>query len=111
MFPSLSRPVRRKFVQSLNAKRQRIQLIAALWYRSIVWPKEDLHENSATIHLRACSRCGARGRGDDIMLKFGNFRSCLRATAALSFALAAGHVSPALAAAPYKVLYTFQGTT
>jgi len=48
------------------------------------------------------------------MLIFGHFRSYLRATAALPIAmaaLAAGHVSPALAAAPYTVLYTFQGTT
>ncbi|HEX4159394.1 MAG TPA: choice-of-anchor tandem repeat GloVer-containing protein [Rhizomicrobium sp.] len=52
-------------------------------------------------------------KGDDIMVKFGNFRSYLRATAALPFAiaaLAAAQVSAALAAAPYTVLYTFQGS-
>ena len=38
-------------------------------------------------------------------------RSSLRATAALSFAIGAGHVSPALAASSYRVLYTFEGTT
>ncbi|HEX4159395.1 MAG TPA: choice-of-anchor tandem repeat GloVer-containing protein [Rhizomicrobium sp.] len=45
------------------------------------------------------------------MLKFGNLRSYLRATAALPFAMAAltaGHASPA--AAQEKVLYTFQGS-
>ena len=48
------------------------------------------------------------------MLKFGNFLSYLRATAALPLvmaAVAAGHVSPAFAAAPYRVLYAFEGAT
>jgi uncharacterized repeat protein (TIGR03803 family) len=45
------------------------------------------------------------------MLKFGKLRSCLRATAALPIAIAAGHVPPARAARQYTVLYTFQGKT
>jgi uncharacterized repeat protein (TIGR03803 family) len=49
------------------------------------------------------------------MRMLGNCRSGLRIGAALPFAIAAvtaaGRMSPALAAPPYTVLYTFQGTT
>ena len=45
------------------------------------------------------------------MPRFWNFRSHLRVIAALTFASAAGHVSPVFAASQYTVLYTFQGTT
>lgn len=43
------------------------------------------------------------------MVKLENFRSSLRAAAALPFAMAVSLMSPALGAAKYRVLYTFQG--
>jgi uncharacterized repeat protein (TIGR03803 family) len=45
------------------------------------------------------------------MLKLGNFRACLRATATAMAALAAGLAPPSLAAAQETVLYSFQGAT